>query len=136
MITLLKIAKSLSLSLLMSGFLLLTYTAEVQAKKPKITPAAEILPPGGKTIGGPAYWDGKRNFFDTYLIYSGPFSAICITIVNVGSKVVQMAPIQGAGDLVFPNETQTRCNENTDNFRVWCETGTDDCKAYWRIDSM
>ncbi len=120
----------------MSGFLLFAYTAEVQAKKPKITPAAEVLPPGGKTIGGPAYWNGRLEHWGGYVVYGGPSANICVTIVNVGPNWIKMGPTPAGGDLVFPSDTQTRCLENTDQFRLACETGEETCKGYWRIDSM
>ena len=99
MITLLKIAKSSALSLLLSGFLIFAYTAEVQARKSKskITPAAEVLPPGGNTIGGPAYWNGMLTSHGSYVVYAGPFAAICVTIVNVGPNEVKMIGAQGGG---------------------------------------
>ena len=68
MITFIEIAKSSALCLLISGFLFFVHAAEVQARKLKTSDAAKILPPGGKSIGGPGYWDGRLTIWGQYQV--------------------------------------------------------------------
>jgi len=133
MISLLSIAKTSALFLLLSGFLIFIHTAEVQAGKSKNTTAAQVLPVGGNTVGGPGFFDSDPANFK---VYGGPFASLCLTVTNVGRNAVKMLGIQGFGDLVLPDETTTRCNENTESFRLLCETGAGTCKAFWRLDSL
>ena len=122
-----------ALSLLLSGVLIFTYSAEVQARKSKSKSAVEVLPPGGKTIGGPGFYDSSTLL---HRIYGGPSTSICVTVTNVGKNEIKFQPTPTGGDLVFPDETTTRCYADTNHADLACQGSEGTCKAYWRVDSM
>ena len=105
MSTLLKIAKSSTLSLLLSGLLIFAYTTEVEARKFKKSLAADVLPVTGQTIGGPGYYDSDPA---TQEIYVGPKEpGVCITVTNVGQNMVKTDFSPPTQFLYPPAETAT-----------------------------
>jgi len=96
--------------------------------------AAELLPPGGNTIGGPGVFDGEPG---VGWVYSGLGGRLCVTVMNRGISVVRIItePQRSFDDLVFANETETRCGW-FNSATLTCEGGADVCKAFWRLDYL
>ncbi len=103
---------------------------------------AQILPPTGRTIGGPGLFSrsGTGEFFilNATLRSNGvlilPITA-CATVVATGSSPVWFSTTGdegGFGSQLLPGDGLTFCNAKADRFTLECKSGP--CSAVWRID--
>lgn len=107
----------------------------------KVSPA-RILPPTGRTIGGPGLFSrsGTGEFFilnatsRTNGVLILPITA-CATVVATGSSPVWFSTTGdegGFGSQLAPGDGLTFCNAKADRFTLECKSGP--CSAVWRID--
>lgn len=125
--------KSVAVSLLISALTVGLYFTTANADASKSNMASKFLPPGGNTIGGPGFYDGDPGVGGAY---QGPKITACITIKNSGPLVkILTEPQASFDDLVFPNETETRC-AHVRKITLVCEAGPGACRAFWRVDRL
>ncbi len=105
---------------------------------------SEILPPTGRTIGGPGLFSrsGPGVFFilNSTLRSNGilmlPITA-CATVVATGDNPVfysSTGDVGGFGSALAPGDSITFCNAKADRFTLECQSGP--CSAVWRIDAV
>jgi hypothetical protein len=103
---------------------------------PTDQPPAEILPPGGRTIGGPGlYVPGTSATVPVWRNNAAQLDA-CATVVNTGSQDLVFTAGGVLPITVAPGVTRSRCDTiiTTSFFGLQC-TGPG-CEAVWRVDLL
>ena len=134
--------KTLKLLLILTVAVVFSFgvVSDGAAQPVKAGSAAEILPPGGRTIGGP----GQFSFTGTpvYVIYAssgaGPHPNLCTTVVNLGDDidVFSYSQVVDTQCFVLSGETRTCCAEEVTKVQVQCRGGSTTCdgSGFFRID--
>ena len=111
-----------------------------RSSRPFESGAHQVLPVGGRTIGGPAIakWPSQGTF-QPYTVLSGSTQfqrppSVCITVANLRKSAVFFGAV-GSGQVasVEDGEARTLCSARVDGFSLFCE-GDNTCRVVWRLD--
>lgn len=100
---------------------------------------AELLPPGGRTIGGPGFFEAAVDESQHILggFENSDRHLMCYTFVNFGPGGFSIFGIgHPAGDLqavMVAGEQQTHCGL-VSGVRVECDFGGQPCRGIYRVD--
>ena len=132
--------KTMKLGLILTVAVVLCFSVvSVGAAKP--AKAADVLPTGGQTIGGPGqftFTGGGQSIYFT----SGftPYPDICVTVVNLGDTIdiTLSSTVVNTACTLDPGETSTCCAESVSAVGLKCidTGGGEGCNAsgFYRLD--
>jgi hypothetical protein len=102
---------------------------------------ADILPPGGRTIGGPGHAQALRfqTPINIWFSHLGADSFVCVTVVNTAQRPLELEFVGSSAPLITIgiDEQQTGCGIVPDfgRARLRCPGGPSaDCNGVWRVD--
>ncbi len=110
------------------------FVQQVASNGKEKTPA-ELLPPTGRTIAGPALFLPGTATVPVWM-NNGPLVQACATVVNTGSEDLLFS----AGGLlpvtVTPGSTRSRCDTIITTSYYGLQCSAPGCKAVWRVDLL
>lgn len=129
--------KTLKLLLILTVAMTFCFTVVLVVGAAPPEKAADVLPPGGQTIGGPAQFSfslSQSIYFTSGFV---PYPNVCVTVVNRGDTIdVRLeSTVVNTICTLDPGETSTCCAESVGGVSLSCiDTGGCSARGFYRLD--